>query len=70
MFGACDRLKLDEYLFIDIAKVVEDLAPRVDLYAAGLSTVGLAHVLPVYLAGWLLMRAIAAPVRAANRLPR
>jgi uncharacterized protein (DUF433 family) len=37
MFGACDRLKLDDYLFIDIAKVVEDLAPRVDLYAAGLT---------------------------------
>jgi uncharacterized protein (DUF433 family) len=37
LFGACDRLKLDEYLFIDIAKVVDDLAPRVDLYAAGLT---------------------------------
>jgi uncharacterized protein (DUF433 family) len=35
--GACDRLKLDDYLFIDIAKVIEDLAPRVDLYAAGLT---------------------------------
>lgn len=34
---ACDRLKLDDYLFIDIAKVVEDLAPRVDLYAKGLT---------------------------------
>ena len=37
LFGACDRLKLDDYLFIDIAKVVEDLAPRVDLYAKGLT---------------------------------
>jgi uncharacterized protein (DUF433 family) len=37
LFGARDRLKLDDYLFIDIAKVVEDLASRVDLYAAGLT---------------------------------
>ena len=37
LFGACDRLTLDDYLFIDIAKVVEDLAPRVDLYAKGLT---------------------------------
>ena len=37
LFGAGDRLKLDDYLFIDIAKVVEDLAPRVDLYAKGLT---------------------------------
>ena len=37
LFGACDRLKLDDYLFIDIAKVVEDLAARVDLYAKGLT---------------------------------
>jgi uncharacterized protein (DUF433 family) len=39
MFGACDRLQLDDYLFIDIAKVVEDLAPRVDLYANGLARI-------------------------------
>jgi uncharacterized protein (DUF433 family) len=37
LFGAHDRLRLDDYLFIDIAKVVEDLAPRVDLYAKGLT---------------------------------
>ena len=37
LFGACDRLKLDDYLFIDIAKAIEDLTPRVDLYAAGLT---------------------------------
>jgi uncharacterized protein (DUF433 family) len=37
LFGTCDRLQLDDYLFIDIAKVVEDLAARVDLYAAGLT---------------------------------
>jgi uncharacterized protein (DUF433 family) len=37
LFGASDRLKLDDYLFIDIAKVIEDLAPRVDLYAKGLT---------------------------------
>jgi uncharacterized protein (DUF433 family) len=36
LFSAYDRLKLDDYLFIDIAKVVEDLTPRVDLYATGL----------------------------------
>src|SRR4029077_2333461 len=39
LFGACDRLQLDDYLFIDIAKVVEDLAPRVDLYADGLARI-------------------------------
>jgi uncharacterized protein (DUF433 family) len=37
LFGAGDRLQLDDYLFIDIAKVVEDLAARVDLYAKGLT---------------------------------
>ena len=37
LLGACDRLTLDDYLFIDVAKVVEDLAPRVDLYAKGLT---------------------------------
>ncbi len=35
-FVAADRLKLDEYLYIDLAKVAEDLAPRVDSYAEGL----------------------------------
>jgi uncharacterized protein (DUF433 family) len=39
LFGVCNRLKLDGYLFIDIAKVVEDLAPRVDLYADGLTRI-------------------------------
>jgi uncharacterized protein (DUF433 family) len=39
LFGARDRLKLDDYLFIDIARVVEDLASRVDLYAAGLANI-------------------------------
>ncbi len=35
-FVAADRLKLDEYLYIDLAKVAEDFAPRVDSYAEGL----------------------------------
>jgi uncharacterized protein (DUF433 family) len=38
-FGSCDRLKLDDYLFIDIKKVVQDLAPRIDLYAEGLTRI-------------------------------
>ena len=33
MFGSHDRLKLDNYLFIDVAKIARDLAPRMDLYA-------------------------------------
>jgi uncharacterized protein (DUF433 family) len=36
-FLAADRLRLGDYLFIDIEKVAEDLAPRVDSYAEGLS---------------------------------
>jgi len=35
-FLAADRLKLGDYLFIDIEKVAKDLAPRVDAYAEGL----------------------------------
>ena len=38
-FVSADRLRLDDYLFIDIGKVTEDLAPRVDLYAEGLSRI-------------------------------
>jgi uncharacterized protein (DUF433 family) len=36
VLGTAGRLELDDYLFIDIARVTEDLAPRVDLYADGL----------------------------------
>ena len=39
LFASCDRLKLDDYLFIDLEKVAKDLAPRVDLYAEGLSRI-------------------------------
>jgi len=39
LFASCDRLKLDDYLFIDVEKVAKDLAPRVDLYAEGLSRI-------------------------------
>src|SRR5262249_1991662 len=39
LFASCDRLKLDNYLFIDLEKVVKELAPRVDLYAEGLSRI-------------------------------
>ncbi len=39
LFASCDRLKLDGYLFIDVEKVAEDLAPRVNLYAEGLSRI-------------------------------
>src|SRR5262249_25193236 len=37
MFAHCDRLKLGDYLFVDFERVAKDLAPRVDLYAEGLS---------------------------------
>jgi uncharacterized protein (DUF433 family) len=39
LFASCDRLKLGDYLFIDFEKVAKDLAPRVDLYAEGLSRI-------------------------------
>jgi uncharacterized protein (DUF433 family) len=39
MFASRDRLKLDDYLFIDVAEVVKDLAPRVDLYTEGLGRI-------------------------------
>jgi uncharacterized protein (DUF433 family) len=39
LFGSCDRLKLDDYLFIDIKKAAKDLAPRIDLYAEGLTRI-------------------------------
>jgi uncharacterized protein (DUF433 family) len=39
LFGSRDRLKLDDYLFIDIEKVAADLAPRVDIYAEGLTRI-------------------------------
>ena len=38
-FLAADRLKLGDYLFIDFQKVAENLAPRVDSYAEGLSRI-------------------------------
>jgi uncharacterized protein (DUF433 family) len=39
LFAPGDRLKLGDYLFIDVEKVAKDLAPRVDLYAEGLSRI-------------------------------
>jgi uncharacterized protein (DUF433 family) len=39
LFAAYDRLKLGGYLFIDVEKVAKDVAPRVDLYAEGLSRI-------------------------------
>jgi len=39
LFAPSDRLKLGDYLFIDFEKVAEDLAPRVHLYAEGLSRI-------------------------------
>lgn len=38
-FLAADRLKLGDYLFLDLEKVAADLAPRVDSYAEGLSRI-------------------------------
>src|SRR5579863_8886226 len=38
-FLAAGRLKLSDYLFIDLRKVAEDLAPRIDAYAEGLSRI-------------------------------
>jgi uncharacterized protein (DUF433 family) len=38
-FACSNRLELESYLFIDVARVVKDVAPRVDLYAEGLSRI-------------------------------
>jgi len=39
LFDSRDRLKLDDYLFIDVEKAASDLAPRIDLYAEGLTRI-------------------------------
>jgi uncharacterized protein (DUF433 family) len=39
LFSSCNRLKLDDYLFIDVEKVAKDVAPRIELYAEGLSRI-------------------------------
>lgn len=37
LFAHCDQVKLDKYVFIDVKSLIEELSPRVDLYANGLS---------------------------------
>jgi uncharacterized protein (DUF433 family) len=39
LLASCDRLKLDDYLFIDIERVAKDVGPRVAVYAQGLSRI-------------------------------
>lgn len=39
LLAARDRLPLDKYLFIDLEEVAGDIAPRVNLYAEGLSRI-------------------------------
>jgi len=39
LFASRDRLRLDGYVFLDVEKVAGDLAPRIDLYAEGLSRI-------------------------------
>jgi len=39
VFISNDRMKLDHYLFVDFERLVHDLGPRVDLYAAGLARI-------------------------------
>jgi uncharacterized protein (DUF433 family) len=39
LFAPYDRLSLGDYLFIDVDKVAKDVAPRVALYAEGLSRI-------------------------------
>lgn len=35
----CDRMKIDDYIFLDFDKALDESAPRVDLYAKGLSKI-------------------------------
>jgi uncharacterized protein (DUF433 family) len=39
VFASRDRLQLGDFIFIDLAKLARDLAPRVKLYAEGLSRI-------------------------------
>lgn len=39
LFLQCDQVELDKYVFIDIRSLVDELSPRVDLYANGLSQI-------------------------------
>jgi uncharacterized protein (DUF433 family) len=39
LFVSHGRMKLDHYLFVDFEQVVHDLAPRIDLYAEGLTRI-------------------------------
>lgn len=39
VFAASGRLQLDDYLYIDLAQLAADLAPRVDVYAEGLGRI-------------------------------
>jgi uncharacterized protein (DUF433 family) len=39
LFASRDRLHLDGYVFLDVEKVAGDLAPRIALYAEGLSRI-------------------------------
>jgi uncharacterized protein (DUF433 family) len=39
MLMNCDRVKLDEHIFIDVRSLVDELAPCIDLYADGLSRI-------------------------------
>lgn len=43
LLASCARLSLDGYLFIDVAKAVGDLAPRVAAYADGLRRIERKH---------------------------
>jgi uncharacterized protein (DUF433 family) len=39
LFASCERLRLGGHLFIDMVEVAQDVSPRVDLYAEGLSRI-------------------------------
>jgi uncharacterized protein (DUF433 family) len=39
LITSCDRMMLDDTLFLDFAKVLGEVRPRVDLYASGLSRI-------------------------------
>lgn len=39
LFLQCDQVELDKYVFIDVKSLVDELSPRVDLYANGLSRI-------------------------------
>jgi uncharacterized protein (DUF433 family) len=65
LVSRCDRMKIDDYLFIDFDRVLDDSAPRVDLYAKGLSRI---EEKPGTLGGEAVFNGTRLPVRHVGKM--